>query len=119
MPRVKWKVIDGHSNYEVSTMGEVRNKLTGFILKPYDDGSGYLRVKLDGENCRLHILVAKAFVENPEPEIRTIVNHKKGKKKDCRASQLEWVTQSENVQHAWDIGLCNRKRCCYGSRKAI
>lgn len=27
------------------------------------------------------------------------------KKNDCRASQLEWVTQSENIQHAWDLGL--------------
>lgn len=113
-------MVEGHPNYEVSTMGAVKNRLTGFILKPYDDGSGYLRVKIDGENCRLHILVAKAFVKNPDPENRTQVNHKKGKKTDCRASQLEWVTPSENTKHAWDNGLIKRKRVCYGStRKAI
>ena len=39
---------------------------TGKLLTPYDDGSGYLRVKLDGMNCRLHILVALAFIPNPE-----------------------------------------------------
>lgn len=108
MPKVRWKVVDDHPNYEVSSMGAIRNISTGYVLKPYDDGSGYLRVKLDGENCRLHILVAKAFVDNPTPETRIIVNHKKGKKHDCRASQLEWVTQSENIQHAWDLGLCKR-----------
>ena len=106
----KWKAVDRHPNYEVSSMGKVRNSRTGNILTPYDDGSGYLRVKLDGDNCRLHILVAVAFVPNPEPDTKTIVNHKKGKKHDCRASQLEWVTQSENIQHAWDTGLCKRKR---------
>lgn len=49
-------------------MGEIRNKATGKMLQPYDDGKGYLRVKLDGENCRLHILVAVAHVPNPDPE---------------------------------------------------
>ena len=75
----KWKVVDGHPNYEVSRMGQVRNIRTGNILAPYDDGSGYLRVKLDGENCRLHILVAVAHIPNPDPETKNIVNHKRGK----------------------------------------
>lgn len=109
--RESWKIIQDHPHYEVSNMGKVRNIQTGNLLQPYDDdGSGYLRVKLDGRCCRLHILVATAFVHNPDPKTKNIVNHKKGKKHDCRASQLEWVTQQENVQHAWNIGLCKRKK---------
>lgn len=110
MCRIAWKQVDNHPNYEINRMGQVRSKKTGVLLKPYDDGNGYLRVKLDGENCRLHILVAKHFIPNPDPENKTVVNHKKGKKHDCRASQLEWVIQAENVQHAWNMGLCSRKR---------
>jgi NUMOD4 motif. len=106
--RESWKPIERHPAYEVSNMARVKNSITGKILTPYDDGSGYLRVKLDGDNCRLHILVAIAHV--PNPENKTIVNHKKGKKHDCRASQLEWVTQQENIQHAWNTGLCRGKR---------
>lgn len=113
MPKRSWKTIQNHPNYEVSSMGDVRNLRTGKILKPYDDGNGYLRVKIDGRCERLHILVAIAFVPNPDPETKNIVNHKKGKKHDCRASQLEWVTQQENVQHAWNTGLCRKKRGCY------
>lgn len=108
--RESWKVIKNHPGYAVSNVARVRNNRTGKFLTPYDDGSGYLRVKLDGDNCRLHILVAVAHVPNPEPDTNNIVNHKRGKKHDCRASQLEWVTQAENVQHAWNIGLCKRKR---------
>lgn len=110
MCRVVWKEVQGHPNYEVSRMAAIRSIKTGNLLNPYDDGSGYLRVKLDGENCRLHILVAIAFVPNDDPERKNIVNHKKGKKHDCRASQLEWVTQAENIQHAWNTGLCKRCR---------
>ena len=97
-----------HPNYEINRMAEVRNRKTGNLVKPYDDGSGYLRVKLDGCNCRLHILVAVAFVPNDDPATKTIVDHKKGKKHDCRASQLEWVTPSENTRRAWEMGLIKR-----------
>lgn len=108
--RESWKVVENHTGYEVSNMARVRNRSTGKLLSPYDDGKGYLRVKLDGDNCRLHILVATAHVLNPDPEIKNIVNHRRGKKHDCRASQLEWVTQKENIHHAWNMGLCGRKR---------
>lgn len=117
MPKVIWHEITEHPNYEINRMGEVRSKKTGKLLKPYDDGTGYLRVKLNGENCRLHILVAKQFV--PNPENKPIVNHKRGIKHDCRASQLEWVTQSENIKHAWNIRLCKRKKVKHGIRKTI
>ena len=84
-------------------MGNVRNINTGRILKNYNDGRGYLRVKIHNRCVRVHILVAKAFIPNPDnkPE----VNHKKGEKRDARASQLEWATPSENTKHAWEKGL--------------
>lgn len=106
--RIKWYIIKDHPNYEINRLGQIRNRRTGRILKPFDDCRGYLRVSLDGVNVKLHILVARMFVKNPDPVHKTIVNHKKGNKHDPRASQLEWVTPSENVKHAWATGL--RKR---------
>ena len=64
--RIVFKPIAEHPNYEINRLGEVRNQITGNILKPYDDGYGYLRVKLDGKCCRLHILVAQTFIPNPD-----------------------------------------------------
>lgn len=107
---ITWKQIENHPNYQLNRMGQVRNMKTGKLLAPYDDGHGYLRVKLDGKCLRLHILVAKHFVHNPDPLNKTIVNHKFGNKHDSRASQLEWVTQQENVQHAWDTGLISKRK---------
>lgn len=108
MGKVRWKIVESHPNYEVSTMGEIRNIRTGRTLSPYDDGRGYLRVKIDGRCERLHILVAVAFL--PNPERKPIVNHKHGRKHDCRASQLEWATASENTLHAYRTGLIKRKK---------
>lgn len=107
---IKWVPCPDHPNYEINRMGGIRSAVTGRELKPYDDGDGYLRVKLDGQNCRLHILVALAFVPNDDPETKTIVNHKRGDKHDPRASQLEWCTPSENTKHAWRTGLIPRQK---------
>lgn len=89
-------------------MGGVRNIKTGAILTPYDDGKGYLRVKIDGRCVRVHIMVATAFI--PNPLNKPVVNHKRGKKHDCRASQLEWATVQENTIHAYRTGLIKPKK---------
>lgn len=106
--RESFRIIEEHENYEVSNLGNVRNRRTGRMLSPYIGAGGYLFVKLDGQNCRLHVLVAKAHI--PNPDNLPIVNHKKGKKTDARASQLEWCTQSDNIKHAWSFGLRKKRR---------
>lgn len=85
-------------------MGQIRRKASQKILKPFDDSRGYLRVSLNGKSVKIHRIIAQMFV--PNPQNLPVVNHKKGNKHDNRASQLEWVTYSENTQHAYAIGLC-------------
>ncbi len=108
MPKESWKVIAEHPNYQVSSLGNVRNIRTNKLLTPYNDGTGYYRVCLDGKCLRLHILVAKAFL--PNPDNKPTVNHIRGNKKDNRASQLEWATYSEQQYHVWQTGLRKRRK---------
>lgn len=111
-----WKEIDNYPNYEVSNMGQVRNKNTGKILKQGNNGKGYKHVALyndvnRGKSTMVHRLVAKAFVPNPEnlPE----VNHIDECKDNNRADNLQWITSYDNINHGTHnlrVGLNNPNR---------
>lgn len=47
----------------------------------------------------VHRLVARGYA--PNPDNKREVNHKNGVRGDCRASNLEWVTPSENIRHSY------------------
>lgn len=95
-----WKPIEGFTNYEVSDEGYVRNTHTGRILKQSIVG-GYAKVDLYQKgkrtNMKVHRLVAKAFI--PNPENKATVNHKDENKLNNNVSNLEWMTQKENSNY--------------------
>lgn len=105
-----WKTIEDFPIYEVSNLGHVRNKKTKELKKTFYDNDGYEKVTLISmkngkQNYRktVHRLVAEAFLSGKHPELQ--VNHKNGIKNDNKLSNLEWVTGSQNVKHAYDAGL--------------
>ena len=98
---MEWKVVEyPFCSYEVSNMGEVRNRNTKRVLKPQISKKGYLRVHLYGDKCAkfvsIHRLVAIAFLENPLglPEI----NHKNENKKDNRIGNLASATTATSTK---------------------
>lgn len=106
-----WRPVLGASRYEVSNMGRVR---TYYKTKDYfaeikadvNPVSGYLQIHLaldtgKQKTYRLHRLVAKAWVEGWS-ESRDVVNHIDGNRLNNVASNLEWVSLSENSKHAYD-----------------
>lgn len=94
-------------------------KVKGRIMKPLDNGKGYLRIKLTKDRVSkrhmLHRLVAETFVT--EVKGKNYVNHINGIKHDNRAENLEWCTQSENCLHAWRTGLRNYTDKMYEARQ--
>jgi hypothetical protein len=61
-----------------------------------------------GKHKRVHRLVAAAFCNKRDGCDE--VNHKDGNKLNNRAENLEWCTKSENMLHAYRMGLQTKGR---------
>ncbi len=103
------KVLKENHRYLVSDDGKIYDtKYGNREICIWIDNTGYLQCNLYDEfgnkvYRRVHRLVAETFIPNPLnlPQ----VNHKNGNKLDCKVNNLEWATNSENTQHAYDCGL--------------
>ena len=77
--------------------------------------NGYIYVSItckDGKNRnrRLHVLMAKTFLFNPNPKKYKIVGHKDNDKSHYELSNLYWTDNQENTQKAVDDGLNINKK---------
>ena len=97
--------------YYITDDGRLLSYSRGYeiTIKPSLNHKGYELVGMVTEKGlptktrQIHRLVALAFIGNPENKEQ--VNHINGVKTDNRVENLEWVTNQENMTHAWETGL--------------
>jgi hypothetical protein len=105
--------IIGFSMYMASNYGRIISlnyKRSGAkkLICPSESKDGYLQSMFLDDNGKyitkkVHRLVALAFYGLPKKDQE--VNHKDGNKKNNNSDNLEYITHSENVKHAFDNGL--------------
>ena len=120
----QWRDIQGFEGlYQISDHGRVKSNdrvisqsnrygtttihvYKGRILKESMNPNGYIHVDLhkEGKTIRflIHRLVAIHFLEKQDGQ--NIINHLDGNKSNNTVSNLEWCTQSQNIQYAYDHG---------------
>lgn len=93
--------------YQVSNLWKLLRIRDWYISKYGSDNVTYIFVNLEKEwrkiTKALHRLVAIAFI--PNPNNYPIVNHIDWNKQNPKVENLEWVTASENIQHAFRTWL--------------
>jgi hypothetical protein len=103
----QWRDVVGLPRYSVSDFGRVYDHHREKMLTQSPDRSGYLRVKLWINDVRMtvsiHRLVAFAFigVQTSDRE----VNHDDGDKAYNYLGNLELMTRSQNIAHAYENDL--------------
>lgn len=95
----EWRSIEGFPNYEVSSLGRVRDNQK-IILKQRICSVGYYIVNLINEaldlsQIRVHRLVAMAFISNPNN--LPLVDHINQNKLDNSIENLRWLSKSGNA----------------------
>lgn len=114
-----WKDISSfEGKYQVSNYGNVRslNYHREKRIKNLNqrNRNGYNVVTFNGishKTFMVHRLVLCTF-ENKPLDYHLQVNHIDGNKRNNMIENLEFVTQKENVRHAFDIGLRTIRRGC-------
>jgi len=94
----EWKPIEDYDNYEISNLGNVRNKKRNKLLTPIINNKNYYQLNLCKNNKRknfqLHRLIAIAFI--PNPNNLPITDHIDKNSLNNSIDNLRWVSHSQN-----------------------
>lgn len=96
-----YEIKDLDSRYFISSEGRILSLcLDGYkLMQPFICGDGYYYVDLrkNGKDikCRVHRLVAEAFLDNPDN--KPIVHHRDTNRRNNKSSNLQWMTDAEHT----------------------
>jgi len=122
----EWRPVVGYEGlYEVSNLGKIksvdryvyykRKERSGevreskqhvpeHIVKQGRQKSGYADIPLSKNGVTtinlVHRIIAQAWIENPNPEVFSYVNHIDSDPTNNSLNNLEWTTPGQNTSHA-------------------
>lgn len=111
--------IPNFPNYTISIDGIIMGQTAEKAQTHGKNGYKYVTVYANNTSKKLYVhrLMAELYI--PNPESKRTVNHIDGDKHNNNLSNLEWHTDSENIQHAYDNGLNHGSNITDSDRKVM
>lgn len=104
-----WIQIKNYPKYQISNLGRIKSGRG--LLKPFINRAGYLAVSIYNENGRkykwVHRLLGEHFVVGYEEGY--VVDHKDGNPLNNSLSNLQWITQKENIRKGTAVKMSRLK----------
>jgi hypothetical protein len=99
----RWKDVPGYPQFQASTLGVLRNKRSGNILRGSLHPSNYIYVTMKGSKV-MHKIIASTWIPNDDPKNKTIVEHINKDTTDNRVINLRWTTRKESRKNQIKTG---------------
>lgn len=98
---------NGYPGIALSKKGEVYDLNLDKLITPVYIKNNYLIIDPGwaGKRAAVHVLMAKTFLTRPKGKVKYVVNHKDGMKNNPALTNLEYVTYTGNINHAYENGL--------------
>lgn len=99
--------LNTRGEYYISDKGNFYSTFTKKLIKAQKCHKGYLYVEIGRKKYKVHRLVAKYFIPNPNnlPQIDHIDCNKEN---NC-VENLRWVSNRENYEHALEAGTFSKE----------
>ena len=94
-------LLDFEDDYEILNEYPftIRRKRDHYEVSESYTSYGYISVHLNTKSYQKHILIAKQFIPNDDPEHKTKVDHYNHIRDDNHLDNLRWCTDSENAKN--------------------
>jgi hypothetical protein len=92
------------NDYQAHPTGLIRNKKTKNIRNSKCNKHRYITLSFGKFSIALHKIIALTFIINDDPINKTQVDHIDNNKKNNHKNNLQWISASNNVKKAVNIG---------------
>ena len=93
-----WEILEVDNDYSICQTYpyQIKKRSNNYIIKERETTKGYIQIILNGKYYYKHVVIARQWLPNDDPEHKVEVDHKNRNRSDYHLSNLIWKTRRMN-----------------------